>query len=80
MILILLYLAITIIAITVCYFDAKEYHFTVKNFLIECLLAIILPPITAVFLASRLIEFFKIKLPKFKINTDFINEFLNKKL
>jgi len=80
MILILLYLAITIITITVCYFDAKEYHFTVKEFLIDCLLAIILPPFAVMFLASRLIEFFKIKLPKFKINTDFINEFLNKKL
>jgi hypothetical protein len=31
-------------------------------------------------LLSRLMEFFKINLPEFKINTDFITKFLNKKL
>lgn len=77
---IFLYLVITSIAISVCYSDAKEYHYTVKYFLSECLLAALLFPVTICFLASRLIDFFKIKFPRFKINTDFITEFLNKTL
>lgn len=80
---ILLYLVITIIAILVCYSEAKEYHYTVKYFLIDCLIAILLPPVAAAFLLSRLsrlIEFIKIKFPRFKINTSFITEFLNKTL
>lgn len=77
---ILLYLVITIIAILVCYSEAKEYHYTVKYFLSECLLAIFLFPLTICFLASKLIEFFEIKFPEVKINTDFITKFLNKKL
>lgn len=80
MIWILLYLAITIIAITVCYFDAKRHHYTMKFFLEECLLFIFFFPITVIFLADRLVDLFKIKLPKAKIKTDFITEFLNKKL
>jgi RsiW-degrading membrane proteinase PrsW (M82 family) len=80
MILILIYLVITIIAISVCYFDAKKYHHTMKFFLEECLLVTFLFPITLIFLVSRLMEFFKINLPEFKINTDFITKFLNKKL
>jgi hypothetical protein len=31
-------------------------------------------------LLSRLMEFFKINFPEFKINTDFITKFLNKRL
>jgi hypothetical protein len=80
MILIFIYLVITIIAISVCYFDAKKYHHTMKFFLEECLLATFLFPITLIFLVSRLMEFFKINLPEFKINTDFITKFLNKRL
>jgi len=80
MILIFIYLVITIIAILVCYFDAKKYHHTMKFFLEECLLATFLSPITLIFLVSRLMEFFKINLPEFKINTDFITKFLNKRL
>jgi hypothetical protein len=80
MILIFIYLVITIIAISVCYFDAKKYHHTMKFFLEECLLATFLSPITVIFLVSRLMEFFKINLPEFKINTDFITKFLNKRL
>jgi hypothetical protein len=78
MIWILLYLVITIITISGCYFNAKKYHHTVKEFLIDCLLAIILPPFAVMFLVSELIESIKIKYPK--INTDFITNFLNKKL
>ena len=80
MIWILLYLAITIIAITVCYFDAKRYHYTVKFFLGECILSIFLFPITILFLISRFLEFLKINIPEVKINTDFITKFLNKTL
>jgi hypothetical protein len=80
MILIFIYLVITIIAISVCYFDAKKYHYTMKFFLEECLLATFLFPISILFLVSRLMEFFKINLPEIKINTDFITKFLNKKL
>lgn len=80
MIWILLYLAITIVAITVCYFDAKRYHHTMKFFLEECLLSIFLFPITIVFLISRFLEFLKINIPEVKINTDFITKFLNKRL
>lgn len=79
MILIFLWVVISTITISVCYLDAKEYHYNVKTFLIDCLLAIILPPISALFLADRLIKFIKIKF-KFKINTDIVTEFLNKKL
>lgn len=75
-----LWIVISTITISVCYLDAKEYHYTVKNFLIECLLAILLPPFAASFLLNRLIEFIKIKFPRFKINTSFITEFLNKTL
>lgn len=80
MILILLWIVITIIAIKVCYNDAKKYHYTMKFFLGECLLATFLFPITIIFLVNRLIEYFEIKFPKFKIDTDFIIKFLNKKL
>jgi len=80
MILIFIYLVITVIAISICYFDAKKYHYTIKFFLEECLYAIFLFPITPIFLLSRLMEFFKINLPEFKINTDFITKFLNKRL
>lgn len=80
MIWVLLYLAITVVAITVCYFDAKRYHHTMKFFLEECLLATFLFPISILFLISRLMEVFKINLPEIKINTDFITKFLNKKL
>lgn len=80
MIWILLYLAITVVAITVFYFDAKRYHHTMKFFLEECLLSTFLFPISILFLVSRLMEFFKINLPEIKINTDFITKFLNKKL
>lgn len=80
MIWILLYLAITVVAITVCYFDAKRYHHTMKFFLEECLLATFLFPITIMFLLDRLIGILRIKFPKIKIDTSFINEFLNKKL
>ena len=80
MILIFIYLVITIIAISICYFDAKKYHHTMKFFLGECLYAILLFPITPIFLLSRLMEFFKINFPEFKINTDFITKFLNKRL
>jgi hypothetical protein len=80
MIWILLYLVITIITISVCYFNAKKYHHTVKEFLIDCLLVIILPPFAVLFSVNELIDFIKIKYPKFKINTDFITKFLNKKL
>lgn len=77
---IFLWIVISTITISVCYLDAKEYHYTIKNFLIECLLAMLLPPIAAMFLLTRLIKFIKIKFPRFKINTDFITEFLNKTL
>lgn len=80
MILILLWIVITIIAIRVCYNDAKKYHYPMKFFLRECLLATFLFPITVIFLADRLVDLFKIKFPKAKINTDFIINFLNKKL
>jgi hypothetical protein len=80
MILIFIYLVITIIAISICYFDAKKYHHTMKFFLEECLCAVFFFPITPIFLLSRLMEFFKINFPEFKINTDFITKFLNKKL
>lgn len=76
---ILLWIVISTITISACYWDAKKYHYTVKSFLTDCLLAIILPPISALFLADRLIKFIKIKF-KFKINTDIVTEFLNKKL
>lgn len=75
-----LWIVISTITISVCYLDAKEYNYTVKYFLTDCLLAIILPPISAVFLIDRLIKFIKIKFPKFKISTGFITKFLNKKL
>ena len=77
---ILLWIVISTITISVCYREAKEHHYTVKSFLTDCLLAIILPPISALFLIDRLIKFIKIKFPKFKINTSFINQFLNKTL
>lgn len=80
MILIFLWIVITIIAIRVCYNDAKKYHYPMKFFLGECLLATFLFPITVIFLADRLIGILKIKFPKARINTDFITEFLNKKL
>lgn len=80
MILIFLWVVISTITISVCYRDAKEYHYTVKSFLEDCLLAIILPPISALFLVDRLIGIFKIKFPKFKITTGFITKFLNKTL
>jgi hypothetical protein len=80
MILIFIYLVITIIAISICYFDAKKYNYTMKFFLEECLYAVFLFPITSIFLLYRLMEFFKIKFPEFKINTDFITKFLNKRL
>ncbi len=72
-----LWIVISTITISVCYLDAKEYHYTVKIFLIDCLLAILLPPFSAIFLLSRLIEFIK---PKIKINITFITKFLNKTL
>lgn len=77
---ILLYLVITLIAIYVSYLNTKKHHYTVKVFLVDCLLVVILPPITILFLASELIDFLRIKFPEFKINTDFITKFLNKKL
>jgi hypothetical protein len=80
MIWILLYLVITIVTILVSYFDSKKYHHTIKEFLIGCLLAIILPPLSAMFLVNELIEFIKIKYPKIKISTYFITKFLNRKL
>ena len=80
MIWILLYLAITVVAITVCYNDAKKYHHTMKFFIGESLLAAFLFPITIVFLLDRLMDIFKIKFSEMKINTDFITKFLNKKL
>lgn len=76
----LLWIVVSVIAISVIYSDAKEYHYTMKLFLGECFFVIILPPLTAIFLVDRLIGIFKIKFPKFKINTDFIINFLNKKL
>lgn len=80
MIWILLYLAITVVAITVCYFDAKRYHHTMQFFLEESLMAAFLFPITILFLISRLVAYFEINIPKIKVNTDFITKFLNKKL
>ena len=77
---IFLWIVISTITISVCYWDAKKYHYTVKSFLTDCLLAIILPPISAMFLIDILIKFIKIKFPKFKINTSFITQFLNKTL
>lgn len=77
---IFLYLVITTITIIICYYDAKKHHHTVKEFLVDCLLAIILPPITIMFLVSRFIDFIGIKFPNLKISTDFITKFLNKKL
>ncbi len=79
MIWILLYLAITIIAITVCYYDAKKYHYTIKLFLSECLLSLILP-LSIMFLLSKLYDYFEIKLHTVNVDTDFITKFLNKKL
>lgn len=76
----LLWMVVSVIAILFCYSEAKKYHYTVKLFLEECLMCTIFFPITILFLASKLIEFFKTKLPIIKISTDFITEFLNKKL
>jgi hypothetical protein len=76
----LLWVVISTVAISVCYSDAKKYHYTMKFFLEECLYAVFLFPITSLFLLDRLMEFFKIKFPEFKINTDFITKFLNKRL
>jgi ACR3 family arsenite efflux pump ArsB len=76
----LLWVVISTIAISVCYSDAKKYHYTMKFFLSECFFCTILTPFTAMFLVNRLIELIKIKLPKFKINTSRITKFLNKKL
>lgn len=77
---IFLWIVVSVIAIIFCYSEAKKHHYTVKLFLEECLMCVIFFPITILFLASKLIEFFEIKFQKFKINTDFITEFLNKKL
>lgn len=80
MILIFLWILISVIAIRVCYYDAKKYHHTMKFFLGESLMAVFLFPITIVFLADRLMDVFKINFPEIKINTDFITKFLNKQL
>jgi hypothetical protein len=79
MIWILLYLAITIVTITVCYYDAKKYHYTIKLFLRECLLSLILP-LSIMFLLSKLYDYFEIKLHTVNVDTNFITKFLNKKL
>lgn len=77
---ILLWIVTSAIAILVCYYDAKKYNYTVGHFLEECLLATFLFPITYLFLADRLMKFLNINFPKIEINTDFIIEFLNKRL
>ena len=77
---IFLWVVVSVIAISVIYSDAKKYHYTIKFFLKESLICMIFFPVTILFLVDRLIKFFKIKFPKAKINTDFIINFLNKKL
>lgn len=75
-----LYVVVTTSCIIICYNDAKEYHYTIKKFLQECLIAILVFPFSLAFILTRLAEYLKIKFPQIKINTDFIYEFLNKKL
>lgn len=77
---IFLWLVTSVIAISIIYSDAKKHHYTIKFFLNESLMCMIFFPITIIFLADRLIDFIKIKFPRFKINTSFITEFLNKTL
>lgn len=76
---ILIWLVPAILSITICYFDSKKYHHTMKHFLEECLIALFLFPISILFLISKFGEYLEIKFT-FQFNTDFITKFLNKRL